>query len=886
MALTVYKKKRSFAETPEPTGGKNTANELRFVIQKHAASRLHYDFRLEMDGVLKSWAVPKGPSTDPAVKRLAMMVEDHPYDYRDFEGIIPKGQYGGGTVIVWDEGTYEPIEETETKKGQEKLLLKQLKSGSLKFRLHGQKLNGEFALVHTRGQGDNAWLLIKHRDAYAKTTDITKKEKSVLSDKTITQVEKSSDNIYGQTRRPGSKDKKEIVTKVNRRKSITSKNSTAAKGKKAPFPKNIVPMLATLVDKPFDEQGWLYEVKWDGYRAIAYLDKGKIDIRSRNNISYTEKFYPVSNALKQYNINAVLDGEVIVAGNTGISNFGHLQNWRSEADGKLKYYVFDILWLERNSLLHLPLEERRDILRQVITQNDTIYISENFEATGTEFYAAAAKMGLEGIIAKKAGSEYVPGARSREWLKIKTNKRQEVIIGGFTNNEDSSRPFSSLLVGVYDKGRFNYIGKIGTGFSAEKQKEMMKQFKPLITKKIPFDVEPDINKPSRFRPNPPKAKATWLKPQLVCEVSYSELTADGVMRHPAFEGMRIDKPAKEVILEKEANTKKVIKEKSILYTKKALTIQSKTHPKTFLNPTDETQVRKINGHELTFTNLSKIYWPKEKITKRDMMNYYYQAAPYMLPYMKNRPQSLNRHPNGITGESFYQKDVTGKVPGWIKTFPYHTSDGADKNFMVCMDEGDILYIASLGCIEMNPWSSRIQSPDNPDWCIIDLDPDRNSFGQVIEAANVTRQVLNSAGVDCYCKTSGSTGLHIYIPLGAKYTYEESKEFGRLIATIVHEQLPKFTSLERTISKRKGKMYLDFLQNRPGATLATAYSIRPKPGATVSMPLHWEELKKGLKMQDFTIHNAISRIRSEGDIFRPVLGKGINMKKAVSNMQSL
>jgi bifunctional non-homologous end joining protein LigD len=888
MALTLYRKKRSFSETPEPTGGKANGGQLRFVIQKHDASHLHYDFRLEMEGVLKSWAVPKGPSTDPATKRLAMMVEDHPYDYRNFEGIIPKGQYGGGTVIVWDEGTYEPLDEVGGKKAQEKLLLKQLKSGSVKIRMHGHKMKGEWALVHTRGRGDNAWLLIKHRDEYANTADITNKEKSVLSGKTIKQVEKNPENIYGEARKPEPAKKTPVAKKTVAKKGVAKKKIKIAAGKKAAFPKDLQPMLATLVDKPFDEEGWTYEVKWDGYRAIAYLKKAKADIRSRNNKSFNEKFYPVYHALQQWNIDAVVDGEVIVAGKSGISSFGDLQNWRSEADGELKYYVFDILWHNGNSLMDLPLTERREILRSVIPASDTIYLSQDFEATGTEFYKTAAKMGLEGIIAKKAGSTYIPGARSREWLKIKTNKRQEVVIGGFTNNEDSSKPFSSLLVGVYDdKAKLNYIGKIGTGFTVAQQKEMMQEFKPLITQKMPFAAEPDINKPSRFRPDPPKAKATWLKPLLVCEVSFAEITADGVMRHPSFEGMRADKPAKKVVLEKEINTEAIVKKgKSILHTKKVLTATTQSDRKTFLNPTDETQVRKIGGHEMSFTNLSKIYWPKEKITKRDMLNYYYQAAPYMLPYLKNRPQSLNRHPNGINGESFYQKDVTGKAPGWIKTFPYHTSDGKDKNFMVVTDEASIMYIASLGCIEMNPWSSTIKNPDNPDWCIIDLDPDKNSFDQVIEAANITKQVLDSAGVDCYCKTSGSTGLHIYIPLGAKYSYEESKEFGRLIATLVHAEIPKYTSIERIVANRKGKMYLDFLQNRPGATLATAYSLRPKPGATVSMPLHWAEVKKGLKMQDFTIHNSISRIRSEGDIFKPVLGKGINMKKALTTLQNL
>jgi bifunctional non-homologous end joining protein LigD len=410
----------------------------------------------------------------------------------------------------------------------------------------------------------------------------------------------------------------------------------------------------------------------------------------------------------------------------------------------------------------------------------------------------------------------------------------------------------------------------------------MQQLKPLITKNSPFDIVPDINKPSRFRPNPPAAVATWLKPKLVCEVSYREMTTDGVMRHPSFEGMRSDKNAADVKMEKATATKKVKagagKIGEIIHQ------PGEGERRSLLNPTDETQVRKISKHELKFTNLNKVFWPKEKITKRDMLNYYYQVAPFIIPYLKDRPQSMNRFPNGITGKSFYQKDVTGKVPGWIKTHPYR-SEGIKKNFLVCNDEATLLYMASLGCIELNPWSSRIQKPGNPDWCIIDLDPDKQSFDQVIETALVTRQVLLAAGIEGYCKTSGSTGLHIYIPLGTKYSYEASKEFGRLIAQLVNDQLPKFTSIERMISNRRGKLYIDFLQNRPGATLASAYSLRPKPGATVSMPLEWDEVKKGMKMTDFNIHNAIERIKDRGDIFKPVLGKGIDMKKAIKKIQN-
>jgi bifunctional non-homologous end joining protein LigD len=927
MSLTKYKQKRSFEETPEPTGGKGKGGELIFVIQKHAATRLHYDFRLEMEGVLKSWAVPKGPSTDPTVKRLAMAVEDHPYDYKDFEGIIPKGNYGGGTVIVWDKGTYEPIEKVEGKKAQEKLLLKQLKEGSIKIVLHGKKLKGEYALVKTKGFEENSWLLIKHKDKYASTGDITLKDKSASSGKTLEKVAASSKNIYGQDNKQAVTDnKKNASTKKNIKKQVTPSKTVKKKtaplinnkidtgdAPKAPFPESFSPMLATLVDKPFDEPGWLYEIKWDGYRAVALMNKKEVNLLSRNNKSFNEKFYPIYEAVKQWGINAVVDGEIAVMNDAGISNFGALQNWRSEADGTIIYYVFDLLWLEGYDLKNLPLAKRREILAELVPKEGLIRMSENFEASATEFLEAAKKMGLEGIIAKKADSVYHTGERSREWLKMKVKKRHEVVIGGYTNNEGSAKAFSALLVGVFENAKLQYTGKIGTGFSDALQKEMMATFKPLITSKNPFDIVPDVNKPSRFRPNPPHAIATWLKPSLVCEVSYAEITSDGVMRHPSFEGMREDKKAADVGREIAEETNKLLAEEDKPTTPKAQkaseakeapqntekTTASKAEKlikpsgkevrKTLLNPTDESQVRKVNGHELKFSNLGKIYWPKEKYTKRDMINYYYQVAPFILPYLYNRPQSLNRYPNGITGESFYQKDVSGKAPGWIKLFPYHTSDdlSKDKNFMVGTDDSSLLYMANLGCIEMHPWNSTIQNPDNPDWCAIDLDPgEKTTFEQVIQTAQVTKKILDAIDVPAYCKTSGSTGIHIYIPLEAKYTYDECQLFGRWIATQVALELPKFTTIERTVNKRSGKLYVDFLQNRPKATLAAAYSLRPKPGATVSMPLHWEEVKKGLKLKDFNIENAIARAKREGDIFKPVLGKGIDLVKIMERISSL
>jgi bifunctional non-homologous end joining protein LigD len=653
-------------------------------------------------------------------------------------------------------------------------------------------------------------------------------------------------------------------------------------------------MLATLVDAPFDDAGWMYEVKWDGYRALSFLHNGILEIRSRNNKSFDDKFYPVFNALQQWNINVVIDGEIVVLDEKGQSDFGSLQEWRSEADGQLYYYIFDILWLEGRDLTQLPLTKRRDILRSVLPDNDILRMSDNFEVKGTEFFAAAKKMGLEGIIAKRTDSIYSPGIRTRDWLKIKTALRQEVVIGGYTINKGSDKPFSSLLVGVFEKGKLRYTGKIGTGFSRQLQQEMLAKFKSLIRKTAAFTNTPDINKPSRFRPDPPQASAVWLEPKLLCEVSFREMTTDGVMRHPSFEGMREDKNAREVVLEKPLPTDTAVRpptksatEKSSPKNSPAILTPTKTRGRlTLLNPKDESQVRSVDGHELQFSNLGKVFWPKEGYTKRDLLNYYYQAAPYILPYLKDRPQSLNRFPNGITGKSFYQKDVTATAPDWVKQFPYHTSTGEDKNFLVVEDEASLLWMANMAAIEMNPWNSTIYNPDRPDWCIIDLDPtEKNSFEQVIQTALMTKEILDDLKVPCYCKTSGSTGIHIYIPLGAKYTYDECQLFGKLIATRVHHELSGFTSIERLTGKRKGKIYVDYLQNRPKATLAAPYAVRPKPGATVSMPLHWEEVKKGLKMTNFTIANAITRIRKEGDLFKPVLGKGIDIAKIIKKQRS-
>ncbi|HEX2974801.1 MAG TPA: non-homologous end-joining DNA ligase, partial [Bacteroidales bacterium] len=524
--------------------------------------------------------------TNPEIRRLAMMVEDHPYDYHDFEGIIPEGEYGGGTVIVWDEGTYEDAELVgKPKKEQEKSLLDGLYSGKVKIVLQGKKLKGRYALIKAKDKDDNSWFFMKMKDEEASPEDITLKDKSVLSGKNIEQVKRTSRNIYGAA--PGKK-KKKVEKGMELSEDVMNILKEAPDN---PIPENIKPMLATLVDKPFDDEGWLFEVKWDGYRAISFVNDRVVKLQSRNNKEFTEKYYPVSEALRKWRINAVVDGEIVVLNEKGVSDFSALQNWRSEADGELVMYVFDLLWFEGKNLMKVPLVERYKVLEEVFpSDDDRIRLSETFE-NGIEFFSAAEKLGLEGIIAKRSESQYIPDNRSKSWLKIKVHKRQEVVIGGYTLNEGSDKLFSSLLLGVFENGSLRFVGKVGTGFNEKLQRELMNQFKPLVVSKSPFSVEPDVNQPSRFRPDPPKAKAIWLKPELVCEVSFTEITDDGVFRHPSFKGMRSDKKPEEVIMETEKKTEAVVDKSFSPEKEERKGIIKPLGPvtrKTLLNPTEET----------------------------------------------------------------------------------------------------------------------------------------------------------------------------------------------------------------------------------------------------------------------------------------------------------
>lgn len=686
-------------------------------------------------------------------------------------------------------------------------------------------------------------------------------------------------------------------------------------------------MLATSVKEAFDDPDWIFEIKWDGYRAVAEVEDGEVNLHSRNNLPFNHKFIPVAEALKDLGFDAVLDGELVILDESGRSRFQGIQNYQTTGEGNLVYYVFDILYLNGHDLTSLPLLKRKEILKEVLPELPGIIYSDHVEENGIDFFNAARDGGLEGIIAKDGRSPYRIGRRSREWLKIKTSMRQEAVIGGFTEPKGSRKAMGALVLGVYnDKGELDYIGHTGGGFDDEGLKQMHKRLEPYIQKECPFKVKPKTN-----------ARATWVKPELVCEVTFSEWTDAGTLRQPIFLAMREDKKAKEVKREipeeidevpelKNAETmkdkNKAGKKKETAGKKKKTAPGGKTGkkkasaggpddmsvsaPKNLVERTGigNNAVRKpksslsagkkasekevtIEGITLKLTNLDKYYFPKDGYTKGDLIEYYEKISDYILPYLKGRPESLNRHPNGINGENFFQKNMGSALPDWIKSqeiFSEHNN--AHINYMICDDLPTLIYMANLGCIEINPWFSTVENLTNPDYMVIDLDPEDISFNKVVETAIAVKEVLDEAKADAYCKTSGATGLHIYIPLGAKYDYEISKEFGHLIAQIVHRRIPSFTSIERSPSKRQKKVYLDYLQNRKGQTLAAPYSARPKPGATVATPLEWKEVKIGLDPGDFTIRTIFKRLEKKGDMFKPVLGKGVNIEKCIKNLEKM
>ncbi len=618
-------------------------------------------------------------------------------------------------------------------------------------------------------------------------------------------------------------------------------------------------MLARETEQAFDDKDWIYEIKWDGYRAIAEVNHSNILLYSRSGNTFNHSYPVIVEALKKQNINAIIDGEIVVLNENGEPSFQLLQHYESEPDYQIVYYVFDVLSINGTNTCDLTLIERKQLLKKLLKNNETIRYADYIKETGVDFFEVAKSRNLEGIMAKKANSLYHVGIRTKEWLKIKHHHSQEAIIAGFTEPTGARKYFGALVLGIRDGNKLKYVGHTGSGFDYEGLKKIYTLLKPLIQNKSPFKENVKTNMP-----------VTWVKPVLVCEIKYTEFTHDGHMRHPIFLRLRNDKKPNEVTMD--AN-KKVIKKT----TKPEIAAKSK-------KGSDSLVVGKTT---VNITNTQKIFWPEEEITKGDVINYYQAIAGYILPYLKGRPQSLLRHPNGISKPAFFHKDAGDEAPEWVKTISlFSESANKDINYIICDNKATLAYMNNLGCIEINPWHSTIKTLDKPDYLIIDLDPSpKNTFEQVIETANVVKSVLDRAGAQSFCKTSGATGLHVYIPMQKKYTYDQVKSFAELICILTNEQLPKITSVERNLKKRGNKIYLDHLQNRKGQTIASVYSLRPKAGATVSTPLLWKEVKTGLSPSEFTIHTIFKRLKTKGDLFTGILGKGIDLMKCVEKLEN-
>ncbi|HEX9979738.1 MAG TPA: DNA ligase D [Flavobacterium sp.] len=885
MGLEKYNEKRDFSKTLEPKGVQKTSKgKLRFVVQKHAASRLHYDFRLEIDGVLVSWAVPKGPSANPADRRLAVQTEDHPMGYMEFEGTIPKGEYGGGTVMVWDIGTYH-AEGNEDDAKDNSLMKKQLRDGNIKVVLEGGKLHGSWHLVMMKGE-ERQWLLMKGKDEFS-GTNITFDETSILTGRDFAKIEKGK-AVWHSTKSVAENvkalSKLEPVKKVTKKKTSATEDFTAedlAKAEKLPdFPRDWRPQLATLADEPFDNDAWLFETKYDGYRALAFIESGECELVSRNGIRF-DKYPEVVKALEKITDNMIIDGEVVIEDEKGKSQFQWLQNRNEKPQrGTLIFYVFDILYFNGFDLRQLELIQRKKILKALLPKLKNIIYSEHIIETGTEAFRKVEKAGGEGIIAKKISSKYYTDKRSKDWLKIKTEMQQEMVIGGYTDPQGSRVGIGALLCGYYKDGGFQYSGKVGSGFNEESLNDLRKKLDKLERKTSPFVKAPKMK------------DAHWVEPKLLAQIKFTEWTETGSMRHPVFLGLRDDKSAKKVIAEKPVvHTETIDDSTETPATRVKKTAMPKTkEEKSVAKPTKA--AKKSTGNStppenpgrVEFSNLDKIFWPKENITKGDVVRYYDEISEYILPYLIDRPQSLRRTPDGLKSPGFFQKNVAGSVPKWIKTKKIKSESAEEAvEWLLCQDRETLLFLANYGCIELNPWSSRVGSLDNPDYIIFDLDPNKADMNKLVTTALKVKEVLDKLQIKAYVKTSGGKGIHVFIPVLPKYTYEQTRDFSLLISQMVNRELPDITSLERMPNKRVGKVYLDFLQNGRGKTMASIYSIRPREGAGVSTPLDWDEINFDLDLTAFNIHTVPDRLREKGDLWKNFFNDSLDLKALLKSL---
>jgi bifunctional non-homologous end joining protein LigD len=761
--LTEYRRKRDPNKTPEPFGAKrDKAKAPIFVVQRHDARRLHYDFRLERNGALASWAVPKGVPLEPGQQALAVHVEDHPLDYATFEGEIPAGNYGAGTVEIWDHGTYELVEEK--------------KNGGLTVRLEGERLHGTWALIPAHLSGDEKnWLLLRKKDD-ARAPDAPRRA----------------------TRRYHA-------------------------------------MLATLADAVPRGDGWAFEVKWDGYRAIATVSQSETTLTSRNGNDLTARFEHVAKEIAKAvkTPDCVLDGEVCALDDVGRSSFSAMQ--QGKAGTPLVYYVFDVLEIEGEPLVDVPLVDRRKRLEALLDKrNRTVRVSDTFD-DGTALLQAATEQRLEGIMAKRLDSRYVQGKRTRDWLKIKTHGEQEFVVAGYTKGTGRrATSFGSLVLGVYEGDELVYAGNVGTGFNGKEIDKLLDKLRPLRRDTSPFREVPKM-------PKVRKSDVIWVEPKLVAEVEFAEWTHDGRLRAPSYQGLREDKAAEDVRREV-AIADRIVK----------------------------------GSRELKLSNLDKVFFPVEGITKGDLLEYYRAVAPVLLPHLRDRPFTMVRWPDGIESERFFQKDAPSHMPDWIPTHRALVSTRESPprkkwvNFPLVNDELALLWMVNMGCIDMNAWYSRVDRPERPDFVLFDLDPSPDvGFAETVQVALLVKQALDAFGLVGFPKTSSADGMHILVPVERRYTYDDTRQFAEIVAGAIARTNRGLATTEWTKSKRRGVL-IDSNQNGEGKTIASVYSVRPRAGAPVSTPLRWSEVNEKLDPLSFTMPVVRDRVRKHGDLFEGVL----------------
>ena len=910
MALEEYKRKRNFRATPEPAGKVKKAKGSSFVIQKHAATRLHYDFRLEMEGVLRSWAVPKGPSLDPGEKRLAVHVEDHPIDYGGFEGIIPKGQYGGGTVLLWDRGVWMPEGDP----------VAAYKKGHLKFRLEGEKLHGGWNLVRMGGRqaGENKenWLLIKENDETAEPGSgdavVQEHPESVASGLSLEEIAADPERVWQSNRaektggqagfkaRLAAKAAKQENVETPRR-GVSGRGAGAEKGKgaaeerrptgaslqsgidpsgiagvrKAAMPSAVEPQLATLVDEVPRGEEWIHEIKYDGYRALCEVRDGEARLVTRHGKDWTDRFAPVAREAERLPVRqAILDGEVVVLEPDGTTSFQALQNALSEnRQSDLVYFAFDLLYLDGYDLRKSPLLARKEALTGLLAgRKGAVRLGDHVAGGGEDFYRHACDFALEGIVSKRAGVPYRSG-RGKDWLKVKCLRRQEFVIVGFTNPERSRVGLGALLLAVNEGGELVFAGKVGTGFNDQTLLDLRARLDKL-----------EIDKPA-FKNVPRGAEARrshWVKPKLVAEVAFTEWTREGILRHPTFQGLREDKDPEEVVREMpqepppEAKTAEARRPaaktaKNSAKPKKAAAAKktgARKGPKPPVRPAPEEASAASQGRSqkkeaeiagVRFTNLDKVLYPEQGVTKRDLAHYYVRVADWILPHLADRPLTLVRCPEGRARQCFYQKHINEHVPPAVRRVEVA---GDPEPYGAVSDLKGLLSLVQMGVLEFHIWGSHRDRIEQPDYVVFDLDPDEGlDWDRVVEAALAMRAFLDGLGLQSFLKTTGGKGLHVCIPLQRRDDWDEVKAFTKAVTEAMVAANPARYTSKLPKASRKGKIFIDYLRNGRGATSICAYSTRARVDAPVSVPLFWEELETDVRGNTYTVRTLPERLES-------------------------